>query len=904
MSKQKISGKALVIQLSNDQIRIAKTTLGAAMPQLQGTFVANLPQGAVIDGVIHDFDAVQSMLHAALDTPELRRVKRVLFVLCTTQVISETTTMPHVPLSRLDKVLDANMDMYFPVDTHNYHLAWQLVEKPVGKSDLNIQMWAVTTSIIHPYYELANSCGLSVVAIDYCVNALAGAVEASFSVPDKKKAASALNKPLFAKKSDTSEADVPAGQAPQSDTQLYLLAEPEHLLTLFVQDGHVKMSRTYLCGPSLNDELSDVAMSLDYYDSISMGGYSSINCVLCGSLAEDEAFVQQARDILNIPVHVLPALTDSAWTLCLGAARTKLDFGLAELNHVKSATGINNAWQYGLIAVGGVALVLSVVTLLGSKTIWTTTVNGLESTKQTLQIQAAQNANYAQNYYNYQSAYQNYSRDWDSLFGSLRTYNDNLVLMINELEETLPEDTSVVGIQIAPDAMALELASPTKEEAAYTIIALRQLEYADLLGISSLVKPAYEAPPTVGSLDIGQILGQLGGLGNLGGTTSNLPALGITDLSELTKLLSAGDPAELLKTAFEKGWITDEALDNSPVVKKVLDKVMDDGKVTKEEVAAAIFALTPEELDELESSYCPAPETDYTLEELRKQATVAQRQNALSTMFNNDPIALYRFYNLFKEDMNRDVKPPKNPDPDVKYAVLDEKIYSDVITKKDDDGKTFVSKVVSGGLNNVSREDLTFFVDILTQKNNQKPKETERCITSVEDLIHEDSLLEQRYVAYLAAELKLADAPEMPIFDPKKIIANIVGDLIMNGGGTQKPNDKPDEKPGDKPGSTQIPNPYPDKIPDDVWNDLVNSGTGGTPQLPGGMDIGSILDGLLGGGGSIMPNYPQAPAQPVDDRYHFTVTLGYKDALIIAERERKGLDYNEKIAELPTEVTK
>ena len=73
MNIKKLSGKGLVIQLSGNKLRIAKTNLGAAMPQLQASFVADLPEGAVEDGVIHDLDAVREVLKGALATPELRR---------------------------------------------------------------------------------------------------------------------------------------------------------------------------------------------------------------------------------------------------------------------------------------------------------------------------------------------------------------------------------------------------------------------------------------------------------------------------------------------------------------------------------------------------------------------------------------------------------------------------------------------------------------------------------------------------------------------------------------------------------------------------------------------------------------------------------------------------------------
>ena len=93
MSRQKLSGKALVIQLASDQLRIAKMSLGGSEPTILSTFVADLPEGAVVDGVIHQFDVVHDLLQTAIQTPELRRVKRVVFSLCTTQVNAEEASI-------------------------------------------------------------------------------------------------------------------------------------------------------------------------------------------------------------------------------------------------------------------------------------------------------------------------------------------------------------------------------------------------------------------------------------------------------------------------------------------------------------------------------------------------------------------------------------------------------------------------------------------------------------------------------------------------------------------------------------------------------------------------------------------------------------------------------------------
>ena len=934
MSRQKLSGKALVIQLASDQLRIAKMSLGGSEPTILSTFVADLPEGAVVDGVIHQFDVVHDLLQTAIQTPELRRVKRVVFSLCTTQVIAEEASIPAVPLNKLDKMLESNMDMYFPVDTQNYHLTWQVTEKKNERGEMSLQLWAVSTALVTPYYALANDCGLSVLAIDYCGHALASAVGASFAVPAGKKApkkAKALS--LGHKNGEQPEEELLAEEyeaAPAvSETELYLMAEEEHLLMLFVQDGQVKLQRMFLCGPHMETELGEVVMALDYYDSMEMGAYSSVHCTLCGALAADEQFVELAREVLNIPLSVLPSLYGPQWTLCLGAARTDLDFGVPALNKPGGASQINNAWQYGLILAGGMALALALVTTMGSKTVWNTTITGLESTKQTLQIQAAQNANYAQNYKDYKNAYDTYSSIWDTLHSptTLRTYNDNLVLMIDELENVLPKDTSVTRIEIADDGLAVSLASPSKEQAAYTIKALRGLQYADFITVSSLMQYSNPYYPEDPGAPYDPTLpydphnyNYIEAYQRLFGSYEPAPTVGSGEYDILLDILiqsskdnnGEANINDLIQDAIDQGLITEEQIkdlingDAEIDYEDYVDDLLASGEFTPDKIAASIFELTPDEFNALEDAYAHVPEIKYDLDDLLEDASFNERKKAMSTMLNNDPVAMYRFFNLFKVDMNRPAKD----------CVLDVKIYDGIWENSD-----MLFPLLSGDMSG-AQEAVPVLVDLLIQDDD--------CLSSAEKLIREDERLEDRYAFYLALEMdKISlDDFELPVFDPEDILKDfitgdlpevenpddledaldtILPDLDIDLDDILKPNTKPGNKPsGDKDDKDDKDNsskPSLEEVLAGLVGDKDNSSTGssdnsgsssGSEQLPDW--FWDMMTGNTGSGGAPVVQ------QPVDERYHYKVALGYKDALILAEQERKGLVGADKVAELEVDA--
>ena len=173
MSKSLISGKVLAIQLGRDQTSVA--LIGANGDVLHTTVVPT-PAGAVEDGVIHNQEAVRKMLKTAVSAREFKGSRKAVFLMATSQVITETVTVPNLTEQKLEKLLLANADMYFPVDMKEYQMTWQVIgpkTRENGMNELAVQLWAVPLSLVTKYYTVANACGLSLEAVDYVGNSIA-----------------------------------------------------------------------------------------------------------------------------------------------------------------------------------------------------------------------------------------------------------------------------------------------------------------------------------------------------------------------------------------------------------------------------------------------------------------------------------------------------------------------------------------------------------------------------------------------------------------------------------------------------------------------------------------------------------------------------------------------------------
>ena len=472
MSMQRLSGRALVVQITEREIRIAQMTLGS--DAISEQVILPTPPNAVEDGQLVGLDALRDAMEPVLRQGLFRRCRKVVFSLCSTQVISESVTVPAVKKQqRLGQMLLANMDEYFPIDPGEYQLSWESVgvEQREDARLLRVQLWAVPRAMLHRYYALANSMGLSVAAVDFCGHSHATAVDADFAMPKHAK----------------SSADTDDGVC------LYINAESELLLLTFVHNGQVKLQRLLQRGYSQQDDLNEAGIVLDYFSAMP-GRARLTSAVLSGGQGKEAGLAPALASLLNVPVEMAETDYGAQWLLCQGAALTALDFGDPELNHITGARApINRAWQYGLVFLGGAALTASVLLLLTSKLSWSTELDGLRAQQDRLTALAQQNAGCAENYHNYSSMYDAYSADWDTVFDSVRTYNDNLELVLGELEAKLPKKSTVTALSTTELCLAAQVAFQSKEDAAYFLVALRDVPFMTLNTVSSLTIGPREA---------------------------------------------------------------------------------------------------------------------------------------------------------------------------------------------------------------------------------------------------------------------------------------------------------------------------------------------------------------------------------------------------------------------------
>lgn len=908
MSMQRLSGRALVVQITEREIRIAQMTLGS--DAISEQVILPTPPNAVEDGQLVGLDALRDAMEPVLRQGLFRRCRKVVFSLCSTQVISESVTVPAVKKQqRLGQMLLANMDEYFPIDPGEYQLSWESVgvEAREDARLLRVQLWAVPRAMLQRYYALANSMGLSVAAVDFCGHSHATAVDADFAMPKHAK----------------SSADTDDGVC------LYINAESELLLLTFVYNGQVKLQRLLQRGYSQQDDLNEAGIVLDYFSAMP-GRARLTSAVLSGGQGKEAGLAPALASLLNVPVEMAETDYGAQWLLCQGAALTALDFGDPELNHITGARApINRAWQYGLVFLGGAALTASVLLLLTSKLSWSTELDGLRAQQDRLTALAQQNAGCAENYHNYSSMYDAYSADWDTVFDSVRTYNDNLELVLDELEAKLPKKSTVTALSTTELCLAAQVAFQSKEDAAYFLVALRDVPFMTLSTVSNLTigpREAYspdkmiaalyekaekespvpsteesaadgtaesttdsteesstEEPPTEGGYSLDELFSNAssGSVAIDGKTLRNmiplLKAAGADD-STIAKMENYADVMERFGVTITpdnlgilsgiQGLLPGGGTPSTPGSSgstTVAPATPSSGSTSSAsgiesvDIAAlrlSLQYLNSNQLDALQAVYGPVQEKTFSLDDLRKRSDTTQEKNAIRSLLQNDPAAMYQFFLLMREDIAREEKD----------QILYDKIFDDIWKNADQHRMFYESDDV------MLNKYLPNLLNILTDNKTN--------VNAAIALIRQNQTLSGKLALHLAKEM--GEIKE----------ANTALDLVAlqkeinSGAAFQR-----------------------DAATVAAVNALLrkNQQTSGTSGTSGntGMDENDLLMWILMNqlknqtGGSGIPDIfntgTSQTQKPADNRYYLTVVLSYDESLIQAEQTRKGLDRDAKV---------
>ena len=261
--------------------------------------------------------------------------------------------------------------------------------------------------------------------------------------------------------------------------------------------------------------------------------------------------------------------------------------------------------------------------------------------------------------------------------------------------------------------------------------------------------------------------------------------------------------------------------------------------------------LSSAQLDALQAVYGPVQKNSFVLGDLLKRATAVQDQNAIRSLLQSDPAAMYQFFLLMREDIAREEKD----------RILYERIFDDIWKNADQHRMFYESDDV------MLNKYLPNLLNILTANNDN--------LNATIALIRQNKTLSDKLALHLAKEL--GDVREV----------NTALDLVTL------------QKEIESGVALQRDAATVDAVNALLRKDQQTSGSGS------GMSDNDLLLWFLMNqmknqtGGSGIPDIfntgSSQTQKPADNRYYLTVVLSYDESLIQAEQTRKGLDRDAKV---------
>lgn len=266
--------------------------------------------------------------------------------------------------------------------------------------------------------------------------------------------------------------------------------------------------------------------------------------------------------------------------------------------------------------------------------------------------------------------------------------------------------------------------------------------------------------------------------------------------------------------------------------------------------------LNSNQLDALQAVYGPVQKKTFSLDDLRKRSNTTQEKNAIRSLLQNDPAAMYQFFLLMREDIAREEKD----------QILYDKIFDDIWKNADQHRMFYESDDV------MLNKYLPNLLNILTDNKTN--------VNATIALIRQNQTLSGKLALHLAKEMG-----ELRSVNTALDLAMLQKE-INSGAAFQR-----------------------DAATVAAVNALLrkNQQTSGTSGTSGstGMDENDLLMWILMNqlknqtGGSGIPDIFNTGAsqtqKPADNRYYLTVVLTYDESLIQAEQTRKGLDRDAKV---------
>ena len=534
-----MAGKVISIEIGYSLTRVCETDYKAKIHRIYKNFSIPTPEGVINDGALMITPEYVESMKAALAENKVKS-KQVVFTITSAKIASREVVIPFVKDNRIADVINANASDYFPVDLTQYQLAYSVLGvlgENKGNQQYKLLVMAAPKALLSGYYDLARALKLEVAALDYVGNSIYrvvkeecaqgtnliiksderstlvmvvqngvisftrniayGVDEAIQSVMDSlhwgqvdsvTKAMDILSQNICV----ALPPETPEKKETPDDLVTEVIADESEKLATVPQEQRAKEDVTHSVMPLIGS----IARVVDYY--VSHNANTTIERVLFTGLGADiQGLNQLLAQEINHPVEVLTQAAGwnfeksfktkayGAYLACAGAAVEPLGFK-ANKEKAGAKPGRSKGKLDGAI-IAYVVLGAGIVAALGMIVSSTFSYGSALKENVELRAQASELEAIIPVYNEYVTTYNDYIKV-SAMYDVTRSNNDNFYELLEELEQRLPSDVSVVSLESNRDGVAINMDVPSKNEAAAVVEQMRLFDalYPDSVTVTSV----------------------------------------------------------------------------------------------------------------------------------------------------------------------------------------------------------------------------------------------------------------------------------------------------------------------------------------------------------------------------------------------------------------------------------
>lgn len=171
--------KVVSIEVGYSFIKLCEMDYKAKTPRVYRFAMVPTPLNVIEDGYLKESAGLRTAIKEALYRNKIK-TKRAIFTVASSKIINREVMLPPVKPNMMEAMIKANLKDYFPIDLSDHEISHVVLEtfkdgENAGKT--RVLLVAAEKALVASYEALAQSCGLTLVDLDYVGNSIYQAVK-------------------------------------------------------------------------------------------------------------------------------------------------------------------------------------------------------------------------------------------------------------------------------------------------------------------------------------------------------------------------------------------------------------------------------------------------------------------------------------------------------------------------------------------------------------------------------------------------------------------------------------------------------------------------------------------------------------------------------------------------------